>query len=180
MVKVCILTFQPGGSQARLCKPVCRCTNQPLKSFTDVFYHQIRNGIPGCTTRTPPLSRWGRVRTGDQTISSPMPWPLDSAKATSSLFNLYLICVLERLLQCRWAKWTSGWGSSASQLSFLNWSVSMFTAAHPHLMTKGILNLFICRRVDRVASKQIVVWNFALRVFLKTFKVNNKTGWKRL
>ncbi len=30
-----------------------------------------------------------------------------------------------------------------------------------------------------VTSKQKSVWNFALRVFLKTFKVNNKTGGKR-
>ena len=27
------------------------------KSFIDVFYHQIRNGIQSCTTRAPPLSR---------------------------------------------------------------------------------------------------------------------------
>ena len=26
-----------------------------LKSFIDVFYHQIRNGIQGYTTRAPPL-----------------------------------------------------------------------------------------------------------------------------
>jgi hypothetical protein len=26
------------------------------KSFIDVFYHQIRNGIQGCTARAPPLS----------------------------------------------------------------------------------------------------------------------------
>ena len=32
-----------------------------FKSFIDVFYHQIRNGIQGCTTRAPPLSRGGRV-----------------------------------------------------------------------------------------------------------------------
>jgi hypothetical protein len=43
-------------------------------SFIDVFYHQIRNGIQGCTTRAPPLSRAGWGRTGDQTIASPMPW----------------------------------------------------------------------------------------------------------
>ena len=43
------------------------------KSFIDVFYHQIRNGIQGYTTRAPPISRGGRVRTGDQLISSPMP-----------------------------------------------------------------------------------------------------------
>ena len=49
---------------------------QPLKSFIDVFYHQIRNGIQGYTTRAPPFSRGGRVWTGDQTISSPMSWPL--------------------------------------------------------------------------------------------------------
>ncbi len=42
------------------------------KSFIDVFYHQIRNGIQGCTTRAPPLSRGGRGRTGDQTMASPM------------------------------------------------------------------------------------------------------------
>ena len=29
------------------------------KSFVDLFYHQIRNGIQGCTTRSPPLSRGG-------------------------------------------------------------------------------------------------------------------------
>ena len=29
-----------------------------LKSFYYVFYHQIRNGIQGCTARAPPLSRW--------------------------------------------------------------------------------------------------------------------------
>ncbi len=29
------------------------------KSFIDVFYHQIPNGIQGCTTRAPPLSRGG-------------------------------------------------------------------------------------------------------------------------
>ncbi len=46
------------------------------KSFIDVFYHQIQNGIQGCTTRAPPFSRGGRGRTGDQTIASPMPWPL--------------------------------------------------------------------------------------------------------
>ncbi len=46
------------------------------KSFIDVFYHQIRNGIQGYTTRAPPLSCGGRGRTGDQTIASPMPWPL--------------------------------------------------------------------------------------------------------
>ncbi len=34
--------------------------------------------------------------------------------------------------------------------------------------------------LDGVASKQIVVWIFALRVFLKTIKVNKKTGGKRL
>jgi hypothetical protein len=45
----------------------------PKKSFIDVFYHQIRNGIQGCTARAPPLSRGGRGRTGDQTIASPMP-----------------------------------------------------------------------------------------------------------
>jgi hypothetical protein len=39
-------------------------------SFIDVFYHQIRNGIQGCTTRAPPLSRGGRVRYGDQTIAT--------------------------------------------------------------------------------------------------------------
>jgi hypothetical protein len=44
-----------------------------LKSFIDVFYHQIRNGIQGCTTRAPPLSRGGRGRTGNHTIASPMP-----------------------------------------------------------------------------------------------------------
>jgi hypothetical protein len=45
------------------------------KSFIDVFYHQIRNGIQGCTTRAPPyIARGpGRGRTGDQTIASPMP-----------------------------------------------------------------------------------------------------------
>ena len=45
------------------------------KSFIDVFYHQIRSGIQGYTTRAPPLSRGGspgRVRTGDQTIASPI------------------------------------------------------------------------------------------------------------
>ena len=46
-----------------------------LKSFIDVFYHQIQNGIQGYTTRAPPLSRGGRVQTGDQTISSLTPWP---------------------------------------------------------------------------------------------------------
>ncbi len=45
------------------------------KSFIDVFYHQIRNGIQRYTTRAPPVSLGGRVRTGDQTISSPTPWP---------------------------------------------------------------------------------------------------------
>ena len=47
-----------------------------MKSFIDVFYHQILNGIQGCTTRAPPLSHGGKVRTGDQTMASPMPWPL--------------------------------------------------------------------------------------------------------
>jgi hypothetical protein len=42
------------------------------KSFIDVFYHQIRNGIQGCTTRAPPLSRGGRGRTGNQTIARPL------------------------------------------------------------------------------------------------------------
>jgi hypothetical protein len=31
---------------------------------------------PGHTATTLPLSRWGRVWTGDQTNASPMPWPL--------------------------------------------------------------------------------------------------------
>jgi hypothetical protein len=44
--------------------------------FIDVFYHQSSERHPGHTTRAQPLSRGGRVRTGDQTTASPMPWPL--------------------------------------------------------------------------------------------------------
>ncbi len=35
-------------------------------------------------------------------------------------------------------------------------------------------SIYQSETLDRVASKQISVWNFALRVFLKTFKVNKK------
>jgi hypothetical protein len=33
------------------------------------------NGIPGHTTRAPPYTSGGMVRTGDLTITSPPPWP---------------------------------------------------------------------------------------------------------
>ncbi len=59
------------------------------KSFIDVFYHQIRNGIQGCTTRAPPLSRGGTGRTGDQTIASPMPWPLGHDIPQPTLYSLW-------------------------------------------------------------------------------------------
>ena len=71
--------FKPSGEWVALISPN---NNRPcpeiefqtamIKSFIDVFYHQIRNGIQGYTTRAPPLSSGGRARTGDQTISSPM------------------------------------------------------------------------------------------------------------
>ena len=71
--------FQNLPTRARaytVCARKTQCPPLPgrgLKSFIDVFYHQVRNGIQGHTTRAPPLSRGGRVRTGDQTIASPMP-----------------------------------------------------------------------------------------------------------
>jgi hypothetical protein len=42
-------------------------------SFIDVFYHQSSERHPGHTARAPPITRGGRVRTGDQTTASPMP-----------------------------------------------------------------------------------------------------------
>ncbi len=39
---------------------------------------------PRLPTRAPPLSRGGRGRTGDQTIASPMPWPLGHDIPTST------------------------------------------------------------------------------------------------
>jgi hypothetical protein len=41
--------------------------------FIDIFYHQSSERHPGHTARAPPLSRGGKVRTGDQTTASPMP-----------------------------------------------------------------------------------------------------------
>jgi hypothetical protein len=62
-----------GGNRGRSTRPPLRWSHPKKKSFIDVFYHQIRNGIQGYTTRAPPLSRGSRGRTGDQTIASPMP-----------------------------------------------------------------------------------------------------------
>jgi hypothetical protein len=47
--------------------------------FFYVLYHQSSERYPGHTARAPPLSRGGRVQTGDQTTASPMPWPLGHA-----------------------------------------------------------------------------------------------------
>ncbi len=44
--------------------------------FIDVFYHQSSERHPGHTARAPPIMHGGRVRTGDRTTASPMPWPL--------------------------------------------------------------------------------------------------------
>jgi hypothetical protein len=41
--------------------------------FIVVFYHQSSERHPGHTARAQPITRWGKVRTGDQTTASPMP-----------------------------------------------------------------------------------------------------------
>jgi hypothetical protein len=55
----------------------CGCDNNKyLKTkppFIDVFYHQSSEQHPGHTARAPPITRGGRVRTGNQTTASPMP-----------------------------------------------------------------------------------------------------------
>ena len=45
----------------------------PLKIIYDVFCYRIGNGIPGYTTRVPPLARGDMVRSGNQTVISPTP-----------------------------------------------------------------------------------------------------------
>ena len=69
------------------------CLSESVKSFIDVFYHQIRNGIRGYTARAPPLSRGGRVRTGDQTISSPTPWPFGHDIPVYTSIYCYILCL---------------------------------------------------------------------------------------
>jgi hypothetical protein len=61
----------PAGGRA-----VTTVTMSQAKTFIDVLYHQYLERHPGYTTRAPPLSRGGRVQTGDQTITSPTPRPL--------------------------------------------------------------------------------------------------------
>ncbi len=51
-------------------------THTHKNPFIDVFYHQSSERHPGHTARAPPFTRGGRVRTGDQTTTSPTPWPL--------------------------------------------------------------------------------------------------------
>ena len=57
------------------CRLQASCYSHPekQKSSIDVCYHQIWNDIQGCSTKAPPLSRGGRVRTGDRSMASPMP-----------------------------------------------------------------------------------------------------------
>ena len=46
--------------------------------FIDVFYHQSSEQHPGQTAGALPLSRKGRVRSGDQTTASPRPYRMSA------------------------------------------------------------------------------------------------------
>ncbi len=66
--------LEEGQLNALIFTPASRLLAWLIKiPFIDVFYHQSSERHPGHTARAPPLSRGGRVRTGDQTTATPMP-----------------------------------------------------------------------------------------------------------
>ena len=62
--------------QILFAKPLLRIRLLIANTKNPVYWCILPSKYPGHATRAPPLSRGGRVWTGDQTMASPMPWPL--------------------------------------------------------------------------------------------------------